>query len=68
MTRIFSDVALASTTWKVVGGEAELEAAGNVEESATVQVWLVPPAGASVPPLETAVMASLVKMARVTPG
>jgi hypothetical protein len=44
-----------SATWNWVGGVAELLAAGNPDEDATVHVSLLPDAGAVVPPEETVV-------------
>ena len=44
-----------SATWNWVGGVAVFDAAGNDADDATVQLSLVPDAGAVVPPEETVV-------------
>lgn len=55
VTVMISVFAAASATWNWVGGVALLDAAGNVEDEATVQVSCVPDAGAVVPPEATVV-------------
>ena len=55
LTRMISEFAAISATCIWVGGVAELDTAGKVDDEATVHVSVVPDAGALVPPELTTV-------------